>query len=174
MSKKQNKHIESVWRLLGTSTAPHKDKDNFLNTVDTYRAALEKMNAFTQAQKDIQNLFIKYPELQFFECQVVIHGDGEHSIDHVAVYTGDKNINLLLITQVIQSTLGYNQIFLKHFSTQSLAFQFVIDKNVINNILDKILTPQETEVFYAVENFEKNRLEEQISTKKSKQKIPKI
>lgn len=164
-------NIENVWRILGTTTAPHANRESIIDVINLYLNAVVKVNEANIFKKSFKDFFSTYSSTSSFQFIIKTENSNLEVTD--LIFHGDDHEHLTDMSCDIYDLCHSNQKVIEYFYNSSWCSDYTITKESYQDIIDNILSSEEREIFYGIENFEKHKLEKTLAVK-SKNNPPKI
>lgn len=174
MSQELQKDIETVWRILGTTAAPTANREGLVDVINTYLKAADKIKESRLVVRLLGQFFAKYPTLNSFQFKLDMEDvNGEIYLEDLR-FKEAHHTHITKMSEDIYKILFEKQLFLRYLYYRTYSNEYIIEKTGINNIIDNMLTYEEKEIFYGIENFEINKLHNDIAESKKRDKLNKI
>lgn len=165
-------NIEAVYKLLGTLSQPTEERDNLVAFIHTYAHAANKVKKFNKYKKELEQIFAKYPHLEDFNVFIEMDNSQEYYLSDLTVSQDVKDFEL--IEDDITDILCYDQDFLECLHYNLVNGALVVNKKNLHDCSTRVLNKDDLKIFNLIENFEKNKLEKDITPAKKYKKTPKL
>lgn len=161
---------EIIFNIAGSHKLPTAEREDFFNFVEKYRIICYKIKAREEAVQIIHK-FMRQHNLASISFRYTPHTDSyehyEMSKFVCATHEGLEHSTLSLQFSFIPA-IGNNYVtqYLQIIADKNL-FDIVINSTQVEDFFHDMIDPDEMQLYYSVENFEKNKLED-ILTKDNK------
>lgn len=160
------KFVKIVHDSIGTFSSPSGDRQEFIENIQDYIKACEKMRVKIEIEKGLR-LFFQKNEVALV-VRFITHKDGPfYYINNVYIDTGGSKL-LISVRDIYSIFSGSDILFYLQEKKGSDDFTIEIERDKVVDFCNSIFTSKELDLFNAVECYQKELLESTIENNNKK------